>query len=368
MMHKSPVAWARGYTRRAPGEVPGTQTANYRLTDLIQRGLIDGVAARALLLDSGLVDMVWQVTWGEDYDTLDDELEDRIGNPQGYALFIHGWTGNHTIWESIPGLVVANNRRLVSIAVDHNGFGEARFTDDTPPLDTCNPPAAMRAIERLVDLLKIRRQPGDRNFKVVNFVGHSMGGAALFYLNPIQWRFGEETRLALAPALLLEDDLHRTFFTALGIGIGIVNRIRAFEVIEKALKPNVIEALCAGASDYIKRAHTLQYERTPRGITAATFTAMGLLANREIAHKWDLFRVALGHRDALVGLVPMMDLLTSLEFPAANLRVLAGTHYFFSIGLDSVFQHAQNRELVVQDILDQHERALALQKTGLRVG
>jgi hypothetical protein len=91
---------------------------------------------------------------------------------------------------------------------------------------------------------------------------------------------------------------------------------------------------------------------------------MGLLHNWEIAHKWDLFRVMLGHKDSLVGLVPMMDLLSSLEVPAGQVRVVAGSHYMFSVGRETAFQHAQNRELVVQDILDLHDRALHVQKTG----
>jgi hypothetical protein len=36
----------------------------------------------------------------------------------------------------------------------------------------------------------------------------------------------------------------------------------------------------------------------------------------------------------------------------------------FSVGTDTAFQHAQNRELVLNDILDQHSRALDMQKTG----
>ena len=119
----------------------------------------------------------------------------------------------------------------------------------------CNPPAAMRVIEALIDLLGIRRQPGERNPKVINFVGHSMGGAALFYLNPINWRDGEETRLALAPALLLEDEVKRIFYTTLGLGIGLVNRIHLFEIIERAIKPGVIEALTVGATDFVRRLH-----------------------------------------------------------------------------------------------------------------
>ncbi len=118
----------------------------------------------------------------------------------------------------------------------------------------------------------------------------------------------------------------------------------------------------------MRQLHSEQYQRTARGTTATTFMAMGLLNNREIPRRWDLFRITLGHRDPLVGLVPMMDMLSKIEFPASNTRVVAGTHYFFSVGPEAVFQHAQNRELVVRDILDLHERAWALQRTGYRVG
>ena len=96
--------------------------------------------------------------------------------------------------------------------------------------------------------------------------------------------------------------------------------------------------------------------------------AMGLLNNREIPRRWDTFRVMLGHRDALVGLVSMMDMLSRLEFPPGNTRVVAGSHYFFSVGPEAVFQHAQNRDLVVQDILELHQLAYARQKVGYRVG
>ncbi len=212
MTQQTQFGWVRGYFYRGDGDVPGTQVAYYRLSDLVNRGFISPSAGRGLLMNSGLLDFVWQVMWAEDYATADEELEDRIGNVQGYAVFMHGWTGNHAIWESIPGLVVTSNRRLVALAVDHNGFGETPFID-TPALEMCNPPADMHVVENLIDILKIRRQPGQPNHKVINFIGHSMGGAALFYLDPINWRYGEETRLALAPALLLDDEVKRIFYT-----------------------------------------------------------------------------------------------------------------------------------------------------------
>lgn len=371
MSPQSRLAWARGYTQRAEGIVANTQTAKYSIVQLIQKGLISADDGHAMLKQSGLQDFVWQITWGEDYETPDEEIENRLLNVQGYVVFIHGWTGNHTIWEELPGMIVNANRRLVAISIDHNGFGQSEFTDHTPELSTCNPPAAMQTVQRFIDLIKLRRQPGENQPKVINFVGHSMGGATLFYLNPIHWRFGEETRYALAPALLLEDEMHKAFYTTLGLGIGILQRIPVLEIIERLVKPSVLETLTAGSSRYIKQIHDEQYQRTPRGVTGATFMAMGLLNNVEIAHKWDTFRVMLGHRDPLVGLVPMMDLLYKLEFPVANLRVVPGTHYMFSICNDDphrAFQHAQNREIVVQDIMMLHNLAYEMQKTGKRIG
>ena len=366
-LQQSPLAWLHGYMSRGETDTPGVQVASYRLSDLVNRGYISASAGRGLLMDAGLIDFVWHVMWVDTSPTPDEELEHRLGAAAGYVVFMHGWTGNYAIWEQIPSLVVTSNRNLVAICVDHNGFGDTSFVD-TPSLEMCNPPAAMRVIEGLIDLLRIRRRPGERDPKVINFVGHSMGGAALFYLNPINWRDGEETRLALAPALLLEDEVKRIFYTTLGLGIGLVNRIHLFEIIERAIKPGVIEALTVGATDFVRRLHADEYQRTPRGTTAATFMAMGLLNNREIPRRWDTFRVMLGHRDALVGLVSMMDMLSRLEFPPGNTRVVAGSHYFFSVGPDAVFQHAQNRDLVVQNILELHELAYARQKVGYRVG
>lgn len=361
-----PVQWARGYLSRA-GAASTIQSAVYSLKKLVNDGYISRRDENGLLVDSALSDIVFEVTWASDNDTPDEELEERLSNVDGYVIFVHGWTGNHTIFEELPGMLVSANRRLVAISIDHNGFGQSTFVSD-PQVETCNPPAAMRTLERWVNALKIRRQPGDRSFKTINFVGHSMGGATLFYANPIQWNYGELTRYALAPALLLEDEVKQAFYRGLGLAIDLVNRIPAFEIIERFVKPQIISTLCGGSSEYIKYTHDLQYGETPRSTTATTLTAMGVLRDWEIPRNFDLFRVMLSHRDALVGLTPMVDLVCKLEFPVSHLRVVPGSHYMFSVGRDSAYQHAQNRELVVEDILLLHERALDMQKTGKRFG
>ncbi len=361
------LGWAGGYSARDAGPLDYTYTATYNLRRLVNAGLIPPLDGNGFLLDSGLSDMAWEVTWREDYPTSDDALAERFADADGYVIFVHGWTGTHSIWELLPALVAQGNRRLICISVDHNGFGESQFVRD-PHLDECNPPAAMRAIQRWVDVLKLRRQPGDSRQKVINFVGHSMGGATLFYSNPLGWRYGEETRYALAPALLLEDEIKQTFYTSMGIGLGLVNRIPAFELIYRAVKPYILSILCTGATDNVKELHRIQTDVIPRGTTGATILAMGALRDWEIPRNFELFRVMLGHRDPLVGLTPMLDLLCKLEFPAANIRVIAGTHYMFSVGADHAYQHAQARELVAVDIMSLHERAYHMQKVGLQVG
>lgn len=371
LLKKNTLEWTRGYSYRTPGIIPNTYTATYHMTTLIKRELVDPSAGRAMLDECGLAEFKWQVTWPEDYPTPDEDLSDRISNVQGYAVFVHGWTGNHKIWEELPGMVCMANRRMVSISVDHNGFGESIFTSHTPELAMCNPPAAMRAMERWLEVVKLRRQPGDTQLKVVNLIGHSMGGAMLFYANPLHWREGELTRYALAPALLLEAEQGRRFFTTLGVGISILQRAKFLEFVERFIKPSMLRNLSAGASERVKEIHNRQYNETPRGITGATFMAMGLLNDFEIPRNWEFFRVMLGHRDPLVDLTDMLDLLCKLEFPASHTRVVAGTHYMFSIGGESsynAFQHVQARDLVVEDILYLQEHALKLQRTGRRVG
>lgn len=363
--------WVRGYTKRSAGLMPNTYVAEYTLTDLMSKKYINKYDAQDFLDESGLIDFHWEVTWYETFDIPDEMMANRINTVEGYVVWVHGWTGNLHIWEDLPARVLQKGRGLVSIAIDHNGFGDSEFESKTPELDICNPPAAMRTLKKFIDLIKIRRQPGQQGNKVINLVGHSMGGATLFYLHPMEWNFGEVTRFAVAPAILLEDESHRAFYQTLGLGIGILQHIPVLEVVERFVKPSVLRTLTSGASEAVKKIHDYQYNDTARGVTGATFMAMGRLKDTEIAHDFDLMQVMLGHKDVLVGLIPMIDLLGKLEFPAANIHVVPGTHYMFSIGRESMtnaYHHAQARDMLVDDVHELHQKALDKQKVGPRYG
>ena len=115
--------WVAGYSKKDIGRVANTYIAQYRLTELITKGYINRHDAQAFLDEAGLTDFQWEITWPEDYELPDEMLPNRIANVQGYVVWVHGWTGNMHIWEELPGMVVSENRQLVSIAIDHNGFG-----------------------------------------------------------------------------------------------------------------------------------------------------------------------------------------------------------------------------------------------------
>lgn len=362
----TPLAWVKGYDKslRDTGTIAKTQFAHYSLRSLADQDLLSRNAVNGMLLDCDLRDYCWRMIWSDDHLTSDTELEARISDIDGYVIFVHGWTGSNAIWEDLPGMIVAQNRRLVALVVDHNGFGGTSFARPMPDFDHCSPIAAMRALERWLELLQLRRQPGNPQFKTINFVGHSMGSAALFFLDTTRWNLGEQTRVAIAPALLLHDEIHRAFYTTMGLGIGLVGRLQFLEGIEDLVSPRVLSTLTDGATAAVLKEHQRIYEHTPRSITARTFAAMGTIREHPPTRSWEYMRVVLGHRDVLVGLIPMMNLLQELDFNVDQVRVVMGTHYLFSLGEDMKRQHEQNRTLVMQDILALHDQALKRQKTG----
>ena len=306
---RSQITWATGYSgsSRKAGSIPGTQTAAYSLRHLAEQGCLDSSAVSQMLRDSDLDDFHWHQVWADDHFTTDAELPDRLGNVDGYVIFFHGWTGSSAIWEDLPGLAVTRNPRLVSLIADHNGFGETRFATPTPDFAQCSPLGAMRAAERWIALLGLRRQCEDPAPITINLVGHSMGGAALFFAQEANWRPGELTRLAIAPALFLHDDLRRAFCSTLSQEIKLTDHSHAMKAFEAIAEPRVLEAMTAGASRAVVQEHHRIYESTPRSVTARTLAAMGTITEHPRSVAWDHMRVILGHRDLIVGLIPMVD-------------------------------------------------------------
>jgi pimeloyl-ACP methyl ester carboxylesterase len=332
----------------------------YNLNSLVEARRVGPRKARRFREGTGLADFAWEVTWAT---AMGERPGEALARAEGCVVLIHGWDGSHAIWEDLPARICRGNPRLFVLAPDVNGFGGSPFVEDLPSLTGCDPAAVMRAVEAWVDLLNLRSSPrAHRRYRVLTFVGHSMGGAATFYLDESQWRPHEVARLALAPALLLNDRLRKEFYKALGLGIWAGSVTSTLDWLKDRLAPHLIEILIGDASRAVKEEHLRAFKNTPKGVLAQTFYAMGATPHPVRRRRWRHFRVILGHRDRLVGVAPMLLLLEELGFTSEEVHVVLGDHYFFSVGRRSRRLHGPNRDLLVHQILDLHRECRDAQR------
>lgn len=337
--------------------------ADYALSRLVRDGHLPQTALDDFQKITALADMSWRLLWVADGPEPDAvQLQARVAGARGVVTFIHGWDGSGEIWEDLPGMVLQENPDLIALVPDVNGFGGTPFLHDAPEHEQCSPPAAMHAIERWINLLDLRSPRDYPNPRVFTFIGHSMGGAALFFLEDDDWNALEVARVAAAPALLLKDNLRQGFYRALGAGIMLSRWSRLMDRFEeRVLAPRMIEALVGWASDFVKEEHRRIYQSTPEGVISRTFAAMGRLEATFDKDRWRHFLVFLAHRDRLVGLMESLELLEELRFEPHQLRVCLGDHYFFSVGSAAPRLHKLNRELLKREILGLHAELVARQ-------
>ena len=360
----SRIGWAGAPRRLLRGTVRGVRRATYNLNSLVEARLIGPRKARQFREKTGLTDFAWEATWST---RAGRRPREALARAEGCVVLIHGWDGSHAIWEDLPARICLSHPRLFVLAPDVNGFGGSPFAEELPPLETCDPAALMRAVAAWVELTGLRSSPRAwRRYRVVTFVGHSMGGAAIFYLDEDRWRPHEVARLALAPALLLNDRLRKEFYKALGVGIWAGAVTNTLDWLKDRLASPLIEALIGDASQAVKDEHLRIFKNTSRGVLAQTFYAMGATPRPIRRRRWRHFQVVLGHRDRLVGVGPMLQLLEELGFTSEDVRVMFGDHYFFSPGLRSRRLHGLNRQLIVRQILDLHRECRRAQRELVR--
>jgi hypothetical protein len=205
----------------------------------------------------------------------------------------------------------------------------------------------MAAVEDWLSLLGIL---GGRRHTPVVFVGHSMSGAALFYLKESRWANHKIGRVALAPALLMNDLLRKGFYRAMGLGIFASQKLQ-LEQISDSISPVVVNQLISGASKGVQATHEKVFKNTDKHTLSSTFYAMGRAKQPKRSKQWGDFKVLLGHDDRLVGLNPMLELLVEMGLTSRQVRVLLGDHYFFSVGRHSRALHQEGREITLEEII-----------------
>lgn len=348
--------WARGYSAWLPERIQPVRRVGYTLVDLARRGLLDRAMVDAFSDATGLSDFAFRILWSDTDKRPDAEsVAEQLRDASGLVIFIHGWTGTGEIFEDLPAMLVKQNPGLVALVPDVNGFGGSPFRMASPPLNRCDPPAVMRQIEAWINLLGLRPPVDWPHRRPVIGVGHSMGGASLFFADSAFWRSGELGRIALAPALLLNDRQRQRFYRTLGQGIHLSGVTEFIDKLtENFFAPRVLRVLASGASERVMAEHIRVFRNTPEGTIGQTFAAMGVLEADLLQDNWPFFRAFLAREDRLVGVEQTAELLDSINLTRDQIQIVDGDHYFFSAGRRFP-AHRYNREAVTAAIFVMHD-------------
>ena len=326
---------------------PGVYSASYTMRKMVKGGVISAQEFKKFQKKTLLDNLYWRAYWRR-WDVIAAGGRTHLPRKVGaVVVFMHGWDGSGEIWENLPARVLGKEQNLLILVPDVNGFLRSPFQQpDEFGFKHCTPAADMRAIELWLELIGIF---GGRRHTPVVFVGHSMSGAALFYLNKNRWQQHRIGRVALAPALLMNDALRKSFYRTLGLGIFASQKL-SLEQITNKLSPVIINQLISGASKSVQATHKRVFKATAKETLSYTFYAMGRVKQPRHGKKWEDFMVILGHDDRLVGILPMLTLLAKFGFGSRQIRAVLGDHYFFSVGQHSRGLHQESREITLEEI------------------
>jgi len=338
-----------------PAEViADVESAAFALSGLADRGLLTTRQLADFQDETGLGDLAWRVAWNRAaLAEAGGDFRSMLRRAHGFVIFMHGWSGNGDTWGHLPALTCAANPRLVVLTPDLNGFGGSSFLAEVPAVEQCDPRAVMRVVTYWVEMLGLRSSSRARQRrKVITFVGHSMGGAALFYFREQGWQANEYARYAMAPTLLIDDDIRRGFYKALGVS---ALARKPIDDLKAQLTPRLVDRLIGTAGEASRAEHLRVFETTPKGTLAQTFYALGATVEEVAAMRWRNFRVVLARDDQLLDVSRMLHLLDDLGLAPHQIQVVRGDHFFFSVSDENHQTYLRNREIVVGDILHLHE-------------
>ena len=347
-------AWFRGMDTPPEEIIPDVESASFALSSLADRGLLTTRQLADFQNRTGLADFAWRAFWSRsEVDESNGDFRSLLRRTQGFVVFLHGWNGTGAVWELLPALVCAANPRLVALTPDLNGFGRSPFLAEVPVVEQCDPRAVMHTVIDWVEMLGLRSGPrARRRRKVITFVGHSMGGAALFFLQEQGWDENEYARCAVAPALLIDDDLRQGLYQALGVEL---RANKPIDELKSRLTHHVVDRLLGAVSETTRSEYLRVFEATPKGTLAQTFYAMGAPVGQLPHDDWRNVSVILAHDDRLLNISQMLRALDDLGLAPDQIRVVAGDHFLFSSSDQTRRVHLRNREIILGQTLYLHE-------------
>jgi len=294
---------------------------------------------------TGLANFFWEATYLSETPA-HKSLTQRLAEAEGVVIFLHGWDGNHRIWEDLPARIVKQLPHVICLNPDVNGFGESPFMDNRPKGQQASLSAGMAAVEKWLEVIEAWPQAHRTTKPFYLFVGHSMGGGMVFYKNQPQWTHHKYGCYAMAPGIFYRNWLYGWLYKIVGLGILFPHVTPIKNIIARL----IVKIAMRQASRVAKYEHEHTFYASSYQTLSKTLRGIGS-SPPPTRTDWSPYRVALSHADLLVPLGATLRMLSKFGFIPAQIRVFVGDHYFFSYDSHSPVSHHYNRETILQDLV-----------------
>lgn len=316
----------------------------FHLSSLARLNLLNNpVAFNRFQQDTGLADFYWEASYYQPPGCR-RTLREAFEQADGFAIFLHGWNGNHRIWEDLPMRLIQQYQQVVCLNLDIHGFGQSPFIHSYPKPEHADLPAAMASVEKWLETVSLWPATYRQRKPFYLFVGHSMGGGVLFYKDQLSWQNDLYGCYMMSPSMLYHETIRRLLFQIVGAAILIPH----VTPIKKLVAQLVIWVAMNEASRRVKWEHG--HYQDPFETLSGTLTGIGK-SSKPTRTDWSQFKLVLGNRDVLVNPKQMINFVEEFGFKPEQIRVMMGDHYFLSYDKSSPITHKYNRQTILDDLV-----------------
>jgi hypothetical protein len=295
---------------------------------------------------TGLADIYWETTYCQK-NNLNITLAETIESVDGFVIFLHGCNGSHYIWEDLPIRLIEQHKNIICLNPDIHGFGKSPFIDNLPSVKYASMPAAMETVEYWLSVIGLWPAVHHKRKPFYLFVGHSMGGGMLFYKDEFNWLNDIYGCYMMGPSMFYNDFKRRFLYKMVAIG----NLIPYITPLKNLSADIMVWSVMNGSSHVAKSEHS--HYGSYRDFQTVSATMNGIsLSPKPFRTDWSQFKIVMGHRDIVASPKKMLNYVEQLGFESHQIRIVLGDHYFFSHDENSPDNHKNNRQIVLEDLVN----------------
>jgi pimeloyl-ACP methyl ester carboxylesterase len=163
---------------------------DYKLSDLVELGLLEPAKVEAFYAATGCADYAWSLYARDEHLGPIDEPA-ALARARQSVVLLHGLFTNRELWQDVAVGIARDNARMVALVPDVGGFGESKLGRKLPP-KALHPAGLVRTMKAWLTLIGVDDTP-------TAVVGHSYSAAALMCARESELGEGVH-RICITPA------------------------------------------------------------------------------------------------------------------------------------------------------------------------